>query len=157
MRRPLGAVAAGLVILCSVIPAAARGAELLRLGTFDVDASPPVGSPLAYDLTKEVTTPLSCRGLVLVGKDKPIVLCAVDWIGISNASHQMFREELAKAAGTQAERVAVHTLHQHDAPWCDFSVDALTDSHGINREVFDSAFARQVIRRAAEAVRQATR
>ncbi len=158
MRHALVSVAAELLaILFLAVPSAAWGVEPLRVGTFDVDASPSVGSPLAYDPTKEVTTPLSCRGVVLLGKDEPIVLCAVDWIGISNAAHQVFREELAKAAGTQVERVAVHTLHQHDAPWCDFSVDALTAQHGINREVFDAPFARQVIRRAAAAVKQAAR
>ncbi|MCI0722476.1 MAG: hypothetical protein L0338_26430, partial [Acidobacteria bacterium] len=84
-----------------------------------------------------------------------IVLCAVDWIGIANDGHREFREELARAAGTTHQRVAVHSLHQHDAPKCDFSADALAEQHGIRREVFDSPFAREVIRRAAVAVRKA--
>src|SRR5688572_18531821 len=109
-------------ILCLLVLAAApaHATEPLRVGLFDVDASPPVGSPMAYDTNIEVETPLSARGIVLIGKDKPIVLCAVDWIGIGNAAHQEFRKTLAEAAGTSADRVAVHTLHQHDAPWCDF-------------------------------------
>lgn len=135
--------------------AVAEGAEPLRVGTFDVDASPPVGSPLAYDPTKEVETPLSCRGTVLLGEGQPIVLCAVDWIGIANDGHLEFRKELARAAGTIPQRVAVHSLHQHDAPSCDFSADAIAEQHGIHREVFDSPFAREVIRRVAAAVRQA--
>jgi hypothetical protein len=49
----------------------------------------------------------------------------------------------------------VHALHQHDAPSCDFSADALAEQYGIHREVFDSPFARDVIRRAATAVRKA--
>jgi hypothetical protein len=130
-------------------------AESLRIGTFDVDASPPIGSPLAYDPTKEVTTPLSCRGIVLLGDEAPVVLCAVDWIGIGNGGNREFRERLAAAAGTTPERVAVHTLHQHDAPWCDFSVDELAAQYGISQVVFDSAFARDVIHRAAVAVRNA--
>ena len=130
-------------------------AEPLRLGTFDVDASPPVGSPMAYDPTKEVETPLTCRGIVLVGTDQPIVLCAVDWIGIANDGHREFREALARAAGTTPQRVAVHSLHQHDAPSCDFSADALAEQYGIRREVFDSPFARDVMRRAGAAVRKA--
>lgn len=130
-------------------------ADALKIGVFDVDASPPVGSPLAYNPTAEVTTPLTCRGVVLVGKDRPIVLCAVDWIGIANESHRVFREELARAAGTTADRVAVHALHQHDAPHCDFSTDELVESLGIRGESFDSPFARDVIRRAAVAVRDA--
>src|SRR5262245_41454407 len=129
-----------------------RAAEPLQVGVFDVDASPPLGSPMAYNLTIEVTTPLRCRGVVLLGSGQPIVLCAVDWIGIGNDGHRVFREELARAAGTTAARVAVHALHQHDAPWCDFSTDELAEGEGIRREIFDSPFARDVIRRAAAAV-----
>lgn len=135
--------------------AAAPAAEPLRIGTFDVDASPPVGSPLAYDPNREVTTPLSCRGVILVGAEAPIVLCAVDWIGIGNEGQRVFRERLAAAASTTPDRVAVHTLHQHDAPRCDFSIDELAAEHGINGAPFDSAFARDVLRRAADAVERA--
>ncbi len=99
----------------------AIAAEPLKVGFFDVDASPPIGSPLAYNPTIEVTSPLRCRGIVLLGADQPIILCAVDWIGIANDGHLVFREELARAGGTTADRVAVHVLHQHDAPRCDFS------------------------------------
>ena len=66
-----------------------------------------------------------------------------------------FRAALAKAAGTTPQRVNVHTLHQHDAPNCDFSADRLLAKEGINREVFDAEFARQVIARAASAVAKA--
>ena len=102
----------------------------ISVGAFDADASPPVGSPLAYDPTKGVETPLSCRGVVLAGAGKPIVLCAVDWIGISNGGQTVFRESLAQAAGTEPQRVAVHTVHQHDAPRCDFSADELLSQYG---------------------------
>lgn len=130
-------------------------AEPLRIAMFDVDASPPIGSPLAYDPTNAVTTPLSCRGIVLLGSETPIVLCAVDWIGIGNDGHREFREQLAEAAGTTPERVAVHALHQHDAPWCDFTMDELTAAAGIGAQFQDTAFARDVIRRAAAAIREA--
>ena len=127
----------------------------LRLALFDVDASPPIGSPMAYDPTNEVLIPLSCRGVVLLGAGDPIVLCAVDWIGIGNGGHQAFRSALAEAAGTTIERVAVHSLHQHDAPWCDFTVDALLAQHGENQRPFDTAFGRRVMVSAASAVRAA--
>ncbi len=139
-------------LLC---PQALLAAEPIRVGTFDVDASPPVGSPLAYDPTKGVETPLSCRGIVLVGAGKPIVLCAVDWIGISNGGQTVFRESLAKAADTEPQRVAVHTLHQHDAPRCDFSADELLSEYGLGGVGFDPDFARDVVNRAAAAVKVA--
>jgi hypothetical protein len=146
------------IFLCGLlllITLSATAAEPLRVGTFDVDASPPIGSPLAYDPTKEVQIPLSCRGLVLLGAEQPIVLCAVDWLGIANSSHREFREALAKAASTTPERVAVHTLHQHDAPWTDFDTDELVTRHEIPYRPFDSKFVRDVIARAAKGVAKA--
>src|SRR5436309_6342269 len=151
MERGLGVLALCLAVL--QVEAQADGG--LKVGVFAVDASPPIGSPMAYDPTKEVLHPLSCRGVVLIGDGQPVVLCAVDWIGIGNDGQAEFRAALAKAAGTTARRVAVHTLHQHDAPHCDFSADRLLAAYGINREVFDADFARDVIARAAAAVRQA--
>jgi len=127
----------------------------LRVGVFDVDASPPVGSPLAYDPTIGIQTPLSCRGVVITGAGDPIVLCAVDWIGISNGGQTAFREGLASAAGTTPQRVAVHTLHQHDAPRCDFSAEDLLSEQGLTGAGFDPAFARDVIHRASTAVKMA--
>ena len=95
--------------------------------TFQVDATPPLGSPLcdaAVPPAKEIVDPLSVRGIVLLGDEQPIVLCAVDWVGIGNGGYDALREALAKAAGTTVDRVAVHTLHQHDAPGCDFEAEA---------------------------------
>lgn len=146
---------AALVALLLGFASFVSAAEPLRVGVFDVDASPPIGSPLAYDPTKKIQIPLSCRGVVLLGEEKPIVLCAVDWLGIANSSHREFREALAKAAGTTPARVAVHTLHQHDAPWADFDTDKLVTEHEIPYRPFDSKFVRDVIARASTAVAKA--
>lgn len=127
----------------------------LRVGLFDVDASPPIGSLMAYDPVKGVEVPLSCRGVVLLGAEQPIVLCAVDWIGISNDGHKIFREALADAAGTTAERVSVHTLHQHDAPRCDFSVERILEEANLPGGQQDTDFCRRVIGAACDAVRKA--
>jgi len=135
----------------AVVPAA----EPLKIATFDVDASPPVGSPLAYDPTQEVLIPLSCRGVILTGSGKPLVLCAVDWIGIGNDGHKFFREALAKAVGTTPDRVAVHALHQHDAPACDLSAAKLLQEEGVTGHRYDPRFCRAVINRAAKAVKKA--
>jgi hypothetical protein len=152
MLRHLGMIA---LFLATTI-GTATAIEPLKVGVFAIDASPPVGSPLAYDLTKGVVHPLSCRGVVLIGEGQPVVLCAVDWIGIANDGQVEFRQALAQAAGTDPKRVVVHTLHQHDAPVCDFSTDRMLAEHGINREFSDAGFARDVIARASSAVRVAT-
>lgn len=132
-------------------------AESLQLATFDVDATPSLGSAMAYDPVKRVDEmTLRCRGIVLLGSGQPIVLCAVDWIGIANEGHDAFRAALSEAAGTVPARVAVHTLHQHDAPGCDFTAEKIIrelDVKGYTR--FDGTFHRVVIQRAADAIRAA--
>jgi hypothetical protein len=125
----------------------------LRLSTFDIDVTPPVGTVLAYDrMTNHWDMGLRARGVVLQGAGEPIVLCAVDWIGIANESHDTFRRELAKAAGTLPGRVTVHTLHQHDAPECDFSAETILKNAKLDPGQFESTFQRQALSNLAAAV-----
>lgn len=129
--------------------------DSLRLATFNVDATPPIGSPVAYAPTRKVLDPLSARGVILLARDqKPIVLCAVDWIGIANGGMDAWREKLAAAAGTTTERVAVHTLHQHDGPRCDFTSEAILAQRGLAGKKYDIVFCRRIIERTAEAIHQ---
>jgi len=127
----------------------------MTLATFDVDATPPVGSMMAYDPVVRVDElTLRCRGIVLLGAGEPIVLCAVDWIGIANEAQDAFRTALAEAARTSPRRVAVHTVHQHDAPGCDFTVERLLKEAGMkDLGRYEGTFHRQVLARAAQAVR----
>ncbi|MHC5537627.1 hypothetical protein ACYOEI_05285, partial [Singulisphaera rosea] len=87
-----------LMVLTSMMVTNGTAAEPLKVGVFAVDASPPIGSPLAYDPTRGVAHPLSCRGVVLIGEGKPVVLCAIDWIGVANDGQTEFRKALAEAA-----------------------------------------------------------
>jgi hypothetical protein len=134
---------------------AAQAAEPLRIATFQVAVTPPLGAPLCDSLcppASEIVDPLSARGVVLVADERPIVLCAVDWVGIGNSAYDAWRSALAKAAGTTASRVAVHCLHQHDAPGCDFEAEELLAEHGLSGACFHVAFAHQAIERVAAAV-----
>ncbi len=127
----------------------------IKIATFDVDATPPLGSEMAYDPVKRVgELSLRSRGIVILGADQPIVLCAVDWIGIANEGHDAFRSALARAAGTTVDRVAVHTLHQHDAPGCDFTAERIVRELGLGKVGrFEGTFHREVIERTATALR----
>jgi hypothetical protein len=126
-----------------------------RVATFDIDATPPVGSMMAYDpVTNKWDLGLRARGIVLLGAGEPIVLCAVDWIGIANESQDVFRAALARAAGTTPHRVEVHTLHQHDAPDCDFSAEKILKDAGIDPRQYDGRFQRQIVADLEEAVRK---
>lgn len=129
--------------------------ETLRVGVFQADATPPLGTPVAYALARKIEDPLSTRGIVLVGIGKPIVLCAVDWIGIANGGHDAWRESLARAVGTTVDRVAVHVLHQHDGVRCDFSAEELLAPQGLAGKRFNVLFVRRAIDAAAESARAA--
>src|SRR5258706_13783668 len=77
-------------LLIAVLFVVGARAEL-RLSTFDIDVTPPVGTMLAYDrMTNNWDMGLRARGIVLLGAGEPIVLCSGDWIGIANESHDAF-------------------------------------------------------------------
>lgn len=127
----------------------------LRVATFDVDATPPVGSMMAYDpVTNHWELGLRARGVVLLGAGEPIVLCAVDWIGLANEGHEAFGEALARAAVTSPRRVAVHSLHQHDAPDCDFGAERILKEAGVAPRQYEGRFQRQVLADLERAVRE---
>ncbi len=118
----------------------------ISLSLFDLDATPPVGNELAYDLmTNSWDLGLRAKGVVLHGTGKPIVLCAIDWIGISNEGYDEFRSTIARAAGTIPERVAVHTIHQHDSVRCDFGAEKILIENGVNPKSFEGSFARDFL------------
>lgn len=141
----------------AVLPAADGGG--IKVATFDVDVTPPVGSMLAYDPVVRVDElSLRCRGIVLAGAGDPIVLCAVDWISVSNESQDAFRRALSGAAGTTPDRVVVHTLHQHDAPACDFTSERLLKESGAkDLGRYEGDFARIAMGRAAGALEASMR
>ena len=124
----------------------------LKISVFDLDATPPVGSYLTYDqMVGTWDMGLRAKGIVLTGADAPIVLCAIDWIGIANESYDAFRQTLADAVRTDPSRVAVHTLHQHDAPICDFSAEKMLNEMGMASASFESSFAREFLARLGKA------
>ncbi|GMV93741.1 MAG: hypothetical protein AMXMBFR82_35190 [Candidatus Hydrogenedentota bacterium] len=147
-----------IAILVSALAPCAFSQDV-AIATYQVDVTPPLGSPLCGGgvlPAQVVTDPLTARGVIILPEgQQPIVLCAVDWVGIANSGHDEWRNALAEAAGTDASRVAVHTLHQHDAPFCDFDTEALTDEQGMGGRTFNVPFARECIERTAEAVREA--
>lgn len=140
--------------------AAQAEAPALRAAYFQTDVTPPNGTPLCCGgnnpLSSAVDDPLSARGLVLLPDGQsPIVLCAVDWLGIGNGSHDAWRAALAEAAATEPGRVTVHTLHQHDAPADDAESEAVLAAHGLGGIEYNEPFTTAARGRVAEAVRAA--
>ena len=132
-----------------------KNSQSICVSTFDIDATPPVGSQLSYNcMKKSWDLGLRAKGIVIQGSGKPIVLCAIDWIGIANEGQDAFKEALAVAVNTVPERVEVHTLHQHDAPICDFTVEKILKDAGINPGCFEGSYARELIITLSKAVKE---
>jgi hypothetical protein len=128
----------------------------LHLAHFRCDVTPPPGHPLCGGLiepVRGVDDPLRAVGVVLLGGDAPIVLCAVDWCGIRNDAHAAWRRALADAAHTTAERVAVQSIHAHDAPFADLEAQKLAEKVPGVPTCLDRPFFDRVVARTADAVK----
>lgn len=120
----------------------------LQLATFDIDATPPIGSSLTYDpMVNSWDLGLRAKGIVILGAGQPIVMCSVDWIGISNDSQDEFKRIMAEAAGTIPSRVVIHAIHQHDAPASDLGAEKLLLNAGLNPIAFEGTYTRDLIKR----------
>ena len=128
----------------------------LHLARFSVDATPPAGHPLCGGWIKPVEgvdDPLSLRGVVIQGGGLPVVLAALDWTGVMDESHRLWTEALADAAQTTPDRVALHCVHQHNAPFIDREGNRLLKAAGADPLLFDDTFVDALVKRSAEAVR----
>jgi hypothetical protein len=115
-----GLLIAGLFAYPSALTA--TGAEpALRVASFQCDVTPPLGAAIysSYRPLETIEHPLLAKGIVLEDGDQRYVLCSMDWCEVCNGTHFRFREQMAEAAGTNASRVAVQTIHQHTAPMGD--------------------------------------
>jgi hypothetical protein len=146
-----------LIALCAVLifSACQEQSPSVRIGTFQLDASPEIGSPVAYAPARSIVDSLSIRGMVIMTYDDPVVLCSVDWLGIANEGMQRWKEVLAKAAGTSTDRVSVHAVHQHDGLRCDFTVEKVLAEYGLGGTKYDTTYLVNKINETAEAVKQA--
>jgi hypothetical protein len=126
------------------------------LARFKVDATPPLGHPLCGGWIKPaeaIDGPLSFRGFALIGDGRPVVIAALDWTGVLNESHRIWTEVLADAAGTSRDRVALHCVHQHNAPFVDHRGNQLLLEAAHGPPLFDEQFVEALITRTATALR----
>ena len=65
------------------------------------------------------------------------------------------RQALAEAAHTTPDRVALHCVHQHNAPFIDRDGNALLRKAGADPLLCDDRFVDGLVSRSAEAVREA--
>lgn len=127
-----------------------------RVAAFRADATPALGEPNIWvtPVTK-VDDPLWAKGVVLEDAGTRYVLCSIDWCGIGGSVHRLFRQKVAKAAGTDVARVAIHAVHQHAAPYIDG--DAYTVLGGLPHPPLrmSDAYLERLTDNLAKAVREA--
>jgi hypothetical protein len=127
-----------------------------HLATFSSDVTPPEGHPLCggwIEPARAVDDPLKLLGVVLLGAGKPVVLAVIDWCAVRNEAYWTWRSALADAAHTTPDHVAVHCVHQHNAPFAD--VDAEKMIAAVNGpSSLDLKFYGRAVKASAEALRK---
>jgi hypothetical protein len=130
----------------------------LHLATFSCDVTPPAGHPLCggwIEPARAVADPLRALGVVLLGMGRPVVLCAVDWCELRDDANLAWRRALAEATHTVPENVAVHCVHQHNAPIADVEAERLAEAAPGAPLSLDLKFFDRVVGQTAEAARSA--
>ncbi len=130
----------------------------LHLCPFRFDVTPPLGHSLCGGWIQPVVgvdDPLEAIGFVLLGLDEPIVICVVDWTGILNAAHFTWRQALAEAAGTTPERVALQSVHPHNAPFACLDAQEIVAQYPELPPTLDLAFFQSCVERSQDAVSKA--
>lgn len=132
----------------------ARQADF-ALSRFSAEVTPPMGHALmggGISPASSVADPLHAQGIVLLGADQPLVICAVDWCEIRNDAYSRWQELLGKAAGTSPDRVLVASVHQHDAPVADLEAERILREFKSPASVCDPEFHERAVRGVAAAV-----
>lgn len=127
-----------------------------KIATFVCEVTPPMGHPLQGGLNvqpvRTVADPLYAHGFVFFGAGDPVVLVSVDWCGIGNDAHDLWRTELARAAKTRFERVMVCAIHQHDAPLADLEAERILTTHKLGKTTLDPTWHGQAVARVAQTI-----
>ncbi len=148
----------GLLGAASLVSGPLLGADAdpWKLSTFQIDVTPPVGHPLLgnqFAPSKTLLDPLEARGFVLIGPDQPLVMISIDWCEVRNDAFERWRTVLADAARTSPQRVLVHTIHQHDAPYFDLTAQVLLEASHPGGKMLDPAFHEDCVQRAGVAMK----
>jgi hypothetical protein len=153
----VGSAALGLCSL-AVEESMAAGQADLKIAAFRFDVSPPIGHSCCGGWIKPIEViddALEAIGFVLTGAGAPIVICAVDWTGLLNQAHISWRTAMAEAAGTTPDRVAVHCVHQHNAPFACLDAERIVAAEGDLPHIVDVAFFNQCLDKARASVSEA--
>ncbi|MCP4170087.1 MAG: hypothetical protein GY758_04855 [Fuerstiella sp.] len=149
-------IAALIVLSMLHSPSESSGEEgSLRVTTFSVDITPPLGEPVGLGFIPLLTTaehPLLARGILLRDAGLSCVICTLDWMEVHNESYDFLRQQLGNAAGVPASHVAVHCLHQHTAPAISTAAQRLQLQPGDPRRIASAEYLLSVSRKITAAI-----
>ena len=86
----------------------------LKIVTFQVDVTPPIGEQLAYVINKGVDSPIYVSGIILDDGKTRAVWVSCDYLYICGEIHVLWTDEIARHAGVPRENVFLHSVHLHD-------------------------------------------
>ena len=144
-----------LVLVLMACQCSSNKTTSLKVGAFSFNATPQIGSPVAYAMTRSIQDSLYGKGIVILSDQQPIVIGVVDWLGIANEGLERWKLAIAEAAGTSMDRVSIHAVHQHDGARSDFTTADILEEYGLGGWRYDPEFLNRTISNGARAVKQA--
>jgi hypothetical protein len=144
-----------LVLVLMLCQCSSNKTTSLKVGAFSFNATPDIGSPVAYAMTRSIQDSLYGKGIVILSDQQPVVIGVVDWLGIANEGLERWKVAIAEAAGTSIDRVSIHAVHQHDGARGDFTTANILEEYGLGGWRYDTEFLNQTIYNGAQAVKQA--
>ncbi|MEO1981957.1 MAG: hypothetical protein ABGZ24_15675, partial [Fuerstiella sp.] len=137
-------------------PTESIGGDGLRVSTFSVDITPPLGQPVGLGfipILKTAEHPLLARGILLQDESTSCVICTLDWMEVHNESYDFLRQQIGEAAGVHASHVAVHCLHQHTAPAISTAAQQLQLQETDPRRIASAEYLLNVAKKVTAAIR----
>lgn len=134
--------------------------DVLYLAAFRFDVTPPPGHSLCggwIEPVAQIDDPLEAIGFVLLSEDAPVVVCTLDWTGLMNEAYAKWALALAEAAGTTPDRVTIHCVHQHNAPFACLDSERFVAAQSDLPHIIDPVFFFSCLDRGTDAVKSAMR
>ena len=98
----------------------------LEVGYARVNITPALGANISGYFVKRIADgvldELEACAVAIRNEGKTVLLVAVDHLGIPKEFLDEWRPEMAKAAGTEADAIFVHSTHTHQGPELTYSL-----------------------------------
>jgi hypothetical protein len=115
----------------------------MKIATFKLNVTPPVGAWLAFEINKKIDTPIFIRGIIIDDGIFRTVIISCDFLYIWGQTWWDWRKAIADAVGTDENRVFLHSVHQHDSLMITPQLNELKKEYG--REFVSEAYCKKTL------------